>query len=109
MSRIIAHKTDAVTLGVIDKNLAVHEDLQQVTFDDIHGTRHTVHAHKDGPFGSPEDIVAAFYDGTLHVFKDHETAAAYEQDLGNHEVAERLRELSGNQNTTTRPREGGGY
>lgn len=109
MTRIVDTKTNAVTLGVMDKNLQVHEELGQVTFDDVFGTRHTVQYHQEGPFGSPEDVVQAHQDGILHPFKDHETAAAYEQDRGNHEVAERLRSLSGGNQGREQPNQGGGY
>ena len=93
MARIVEHKTGVVTLGVLDRNLTAREDLHQVTFDDVFGTRHTVHAHKSGPYTDAESVVRAFEDGTLHPFETHEAAAQYEEDRGNKEHAERLRAL----------------
>ena len=64
--RILNVKDDAVTQGVLDKNVGVHPHLTEVTYVDDNGTPHTVFAHKEGPFGSPEEIAQAHRDGTLH-------------------------------------------
>lgn len=77
MSTIVNVKQSGVTTGVLDKTLAVLEDLMSVTFTDLFGTPHTVYAHKDGPFKKPEDAVAAWENGTLHPFaKDPESTDA---------------------------------
>lgn len=64
--RITEHKTTGVTLGVLDKGIELMEDLVSVTFYDYNNTPHTVFAHRDGPFKTPEDIVSAWYQHTLH-------------------------------------------
>jgi len=109
MTRIIEHKDAAVTLGVLDRTLDVHPDLQQVTFDDVHGTRHTVHAHRHGPFGSPEDIVQAWQDGTLHAHESHEAAVKYAEEHGDTAGADKLRALITHDEPTDQQREEGGY
>lgn len=65
--RILNTKAEAVTRGVLDKDVQVAHDLVEVTYVDDSNTPHTVFAHKDGPFSDPEAIVAAHRDGTLHV------------------------------------------
>lgn len=109
MSKIVAVKPHNVSLGVLDKDVQLHEDLQSVTFLDHNGTAHTVLAKVDGPFESPEAIVQAFEDGTLHTFKSHQEAADhYALYEGNEPFVERLRELQPNQGQT-QSNEGRGY
>lgn len=109
MAKIIEHKDAAVTLGVLDRTLDVHPDLQQVTFDDVFGTRHTVHAHRDGPFGSPDDIVQAWSEGTLHPHESHEAAVKYAEQHGDTAGADKLRALIGHHDQATNQEQGGGY
>lgn len=92
MARITSVSEVPITLGVTDKNLAVHPELRSVTFADIFGTLHTVHYHVDGPFTTPEDVVAAHEDGTLHAHKTHEEAIAFARDRGDRAFADRLEE-----------------
>ena len=103
MATVVEHKPGNVMVGVLDKNVQLHEWLQSVTFKDVFDTLHTVFAHKDGPFQTAEEIVQAFYDGTLHTFKSHEAAAQYARDntgtdpheiAGNRAFAERLDKLT---------------
>lgn len=79
MARILDTKTDGVTIGVLDKNVQFHPDLTAVTFADDAGTVHTVYAHKDGPFSSPEQIVEAWHDGTLHTGKGDDAPVQEDQ------------------------------
>lgn len=66
MARILSTKDRGVTVGVVDKGLRLAEDYREVTFEDFQGTPHTVYAHVNGPWQSPEDIVAAWYAHELH-------------------------------------------
>lgn len=109
MAKIIEHKEAAVTLGVLDRTLDVHPDLQQVTFEDVLGTRHTVHAHREGPFKSPEDIVQAWHDGVLHAHESHEAAVKYAEEHNDTVGADRLRELIGHDQPQGEQAQGGGY
>lgn len=109
MAKVIDHKTQAVTLGVLDQTLDVHPELQQVTFTDHNGTAHTVHAHTGGPFGSPEDIVRAWEDGVLHPYESHEVAAEYEERRGNRKQATTLFQLAGHSLEDIERRRGGGF
>jgi hypothetical protein len=102
MPEIIEHKPHNITIGVLDKSVQLHEDLQSVTYADRNGTYHTVHAHVNGPFGSPEDIVAAAENGTLHTFESHDAALAYWADHGDPEYVERLQKSIG-QDKPTQP------
>lgn len=102
-------KDNAVTLGVMDQNLRVEPDLQQVTFTDHNDTPHTVHAHKNGPFGDAEGIVKAWADGTLHAFESHDVAAQYAEDHGDHEGAKRLRALNSERDNAHADQSGGLY
>lgn len=96
MGTIVAHKPHNATIGVIDKNVETHEDLQAVTYRDVHGTDHTVYAHVNGPFGSPEDIVKAAEAGVLHVFETHEAAAEHwALRAGNEDFVKLLQSLDG--------------
>lgn len=107
--RIVTHNEDYVTLGVVDRSLQVHPELQSVTFTDHNGTAHTVHAHKQGPFTTPDAIVQAWDDGVLHAFESHKLAASFERDRGNKTVAERLDALAGGDNPQPQHQEGGGF
>lgn len=64
--RILAVKTEAVTIGVLDKDVSHEPDLIEVTYLDDNNVPHTVFGHRNGPFNTPEAIVAAHQDGTLH-------------------------------------------
>lgn len=109
MARITATNDEYVTLGVTDKDLRPHTDLRSVTFTDHNGTPHTVHAHKDGPFGTPDEIVNAWEQGALHPFADHDTAIAYHSERENgHVVADAIKAYRGD-DTTTQHQSGGGY
>lgn len=66
MARILSVKDSAVTVGVLDKDVHVEPDLIEVTYADHNGTPHTVFAHRNGPFETPDEIVQAHIDGTLH-------------------------------------------
>lgn len=65
--RILNVKDTAVTRGVLDKSVDVCHDLVEVTYVDDSNTPHTVFAHKEGPFDTPESIVEAHRNGTLHL------------------------------------------
>ena len=82
MPRIVNTQTDGVALGVIDKNPTFHPELVGVTFEDDAGTPHTVYAHREGPFQSPEDIVKAWQNGTLHTDKESHDTPGGEQTSG---------------------------
>lgn len=69
--RILNVKDNAVTVGVLDKNVNAYPELREVTYVGDDGTPHTVFAHKDGPFQSAEEIVQAHRDGTLHTEAEH--------------------------------------
>lgn len=109
MTKIVAHNADYVTLGVLDRTLQLHPELQSVTFTDQNGTAHTVNAHKEGPFTSPEDIVKAWEGGVLHVFESHKQAAAFETDRGNHDTAAALAALDTPDEPQPQQQQGGGY
>lgn len=94
MARIVEVSELPITLGVTDKNLAVHPELRSVTYQDVFGTLHTVMHHVDGPFTSPEDVVSAHEDGTLHTFKTHDEAVAFARDRGDRQLADRLTALT---------------
>lgn len=66
VGRILNVKDDAVTRGVLDKDLHTVGHVVEVTYEDVLGVPHTVYAHKDGPFKSPEDIANAHAEGRLH-------------------------------------------
>lgn len=72
--RILNVKDAGVTRGVVNDSLKLEPNLREVTFLDFGGVPHTVFAHTDGPFKTPEDIVQAWYDGTLHDEPAEETA-----------------------------------
>jgi hypothetical protein len=96
MGVVVAHKPHNATIGVIDKNVQTHEDLQAVTYKDIFGTLHTVFAHINGPFSTPDDIVKAAEDGILHTFETNKAAAEHwALHAGNEEFVARLKELDG--------------
>ena len=104
---VLAHTTEGVTLGVVDKNLAFHHDLQAITFEDIFGAIHTVYSHKEGPFQAVEDVLKAFQDGTLHTFPDHDQAIAFSEQRGDKATAERLRALAHPDQSTDEQKTGG--
>lgn len=108
MGVIVEHKQENVTLGVTDKDLRIAPELTQTTFTDVFGTLHTVFAHRDGPFKTAEEIVAAFENGTLHTFETHEKAAAFERDRGNREFAAKLDSLTKSSKDNART-DGGDY
>lgn len=96
MSTIVDTRKANVTVGVMDKNLVTHEHLKSVTFRDVFGTLHTVFAHVDGPFRTPEDVVNAFERGILHVFDSHENAIAHWADQeGGHALVDLLKKETG--------------
>jgi hypothetical protein len=64
--RIISAKDAAVTVGVLDKDVAHRPDLVEVTYVDDAGQPHTVYGNKEGPFTTPEEIAQAHIDGVLH-------------------------------------------
>lgn len=66
MARVLNVKTSGVTRGVYDKDLTLAQDLTEVTFEDELGTPHTVYAHREGPFKTPEQIIEAWGNHTLH-------------------------------------------
>lgn len=99
MATIIEHKPHNVTIGVLDKTMQLYEDLQSVTFADVLGTLHTVFAHTEGPFQTPEDIVKAFEQGILHTAKSHEAAAALATDRGDTALAARLSKVTDQQSS----------
>jgi hypothetical protein len=107
MANIVSHKPHNVTIGVLDKSVQLYENLQSVTFTDRNGTAHTVNAHVDGPFDSPEAIVAAFENGVLHVFASHDAAIAHWADQGDHEFVERLEAFVKRNNPEHPEQEGG--
>lgn len=90
MTKIIDIKRDAVTLGVVDRSLQIAPDLVQVTYADNNGTPHTVYSHKEGPFTSPQDVVLAHLQGTLHTFADHATAVAFLREQGDNTTADNI-------------------
>lgn len=65
--RVTATRDQGVTQGVIGRDVTVEPELREVTFVDYNGVPHTVYAHKEGPFETPDDIMAAYYSGELHV------------------------------------------
>lgn len=69
--RILHTKDDSVTRGVLDKDVHVEHDLREVTYVDHNGTPHTVFAHREGPFQTPESIVEAHQNGTLHTHREN--------------------------------------
>lgn len=71
MARILNVKNAGVTLGVHDKDLVLAQDLIEVTFEDSIGVPHTVYAHRDGPFRTPEDVVHAWEQHELHIEPEH--------------------------------------
>jgi hypothetical protein len=94
MGKVVATKPNNVTEGVIDKTVQTHENMKSVTFADVFGTLHTVFAHTEGPFKTPEDVVRAFENGTLHVFDSHEAAIEHWSDrAGNEVIVAALRDL----------------
>ena len=108
MSRIIAHKKSHVVLGVLDRDAQVLEDRQSVTFADHNGTAHTVFAHVNGPFTTPEDIVKAHAEGVLHTFKSHDAAASFFRDYGAEETALAIEAVFGHGATSTEATQGRG-
>lgn len=92
--QVLEHKLENVTIGVIDKNPQLKAELASVTFKDVFDAIHTVYHHKDGPFQTAEEVVAAFFDGTLHTFDSHEAAASFEKDRGNTETAAKIAALT---------------
>jgi hypothetical protein len=76
MSRILATKNEGVTLGAMGADFQLVADLVEVTFLDILGAVHTVHAHKNGPFQGAENIVKAWEDGILHPHESTPQAVA---------------------------------
>jgi hypothetical protein len=107
MAKIVDTKPHNVTVGVIDKNVVTHENLKSVTFADVFGTLHTVFAHVNGPFRTPEDVVSAFESGILHTFDSHEAAIeAWADREGNEEFVNLLKSAAG-QTGPTSPSSGG--
>lgn len=97
MPRIVSHNDDYVSLGVIDKNPQLRQDLHSVTYADVFGTLHTVYAHKGGPFQSVDDVVKAHEDGVLHPFESHDQAISFHKDRGDTQAVERLESVTGQQ------------
>jgi hypothetical protein len=95
MPAIVEHRPHNVTIGVMDKSLKLYEELQSVTFADVFGTLHTVFAHVNGPFTTPEEIVRAFFDGVLHTHESHAAAAQLARDKGETDFANKLDKLGG--------------
>ena len=108
MATIVEHKPHNVTLGVLDKNLRLHEDLQSVTYQDHNGTAHTVYAHVNGPFGDAEAIIAAHQSGILHTFESHDAALAHWADQGDTDFVERLEKVIGDARRSGAPSTGAG-
>lgn len=109
MATILDTKDNNVTEGVIDKNVQTHEKLKSVTFRDIFGTVHTVFAHADGPFRTPEDVVNAFEKGILHTFETHQAAVEHwAAREGNGEFVKLLKSAAGS-SSSQESQSGGGY
>jgi len=108
MSKVISVKPHNASIGVIDKEVKIHEDLKEITFGDVFGTFHTVFAHIDGPFKTPEDVVKEFEDGVLHVFESHKAALEHWAGQAGNEVLVTKRESLAEAVTLT-PTQGSGY
>jgi len=107
MSKVISVKPHNASIGVIDKEVKIHEDLKEITFGDVFGTFHTVFAHVNGPFKTPEDVVKAFEDGVLHVFESHKTAIEHwAGQAGNEDLVTKLEGLA--EAVTFTPTQAGG-
>lgn len=66
MARILAIKDQAVTRGVLDKDVTHEAELIEITFLEGGTTPHTIFVHRDGPFTDPQRAVQAWQDGELH-------------------------------------------
>lgn len=72
--RILKVKDEAVTRGVLDKDVAVQPHLREVTYSDHNGVPHTIFVHQDGPFSDPEDAVRAHQNALIHDGPDEREA-----------------------------------